>query len=208
MKTTTVQIIHYGIEVKKFCFSKEKRDYWRKKLHLEDCLVIGCIGRLCYQKNHEFLLEIFKEINKKERNAKLLIIGRGELENEIRNMIQNQQLEDKTLLMGVRDDVNELLNAMDLFLLPSRYEGLGIVFVEAQANGLRCYTSAGVVPREANVCGNVTFIPLSKPAKIWAETILSAPRGRDLNACTRVYENGYDLETASSNLKEIYLKTV
>ena len=158
-------VINNAIDVSKFRYNENKRKEIRKKFEInEKQLVIGHIGRMNYQKNPIFLVEILKEIVKKEPNAILLYIGTGEMECEIKNKICEYNLEHNVVLLGSVEDTSSYFNAMDIFLLPSLFEGLGIVLLEAQANGLVCYTSNNV-PEIVNIYNSVHYIELEKKSK-------------------------------------------
>lgn len=131
-----VTVIYNAIELEEFTFKQLKRDFLRDALDLKNNFVIGHIGRFDYQKNHLFLLDVFNETLKLTENVKLLLIGDGHLRDEIITKIKKLGIEDKVIMMGVRSDINDLLNVFDVFILPSVFEGLGTVVIEAQANGL------------------------------------------------------------------------
>ena len=122
----------------------------------------------------------------------------------MKRKVKDLDLEEKVQFLGVRDDVPDLLNVMDVFVLPSRFEGFGIVFVEAQANGLKCFASDGVVPRGTNVCGGVTFLSLSQPPSFWAQKILSADITRMKDPVPAIRKGHFDIDTEAKNLKRMY----
>lgn len=203
-----VTVINNAVDTKEFAFSPAKREQARKALGLTDEFVIGNVARLSYQKNHPFILEIFAEISKREERSRLMLIGGGELEEEVRNKIAELHLEDKVLMLGERDDIPELMQAMDVFLLPSLYEGLPIVGVEAQAAGLPCFFS-DVITSRVKVIDTVEFMSLNQTAGEWAEKILEyqAWNGRtDTSAVLK--QSGYDLETEARKLQQTYEKIV
>lgn len=203
-----VKVINNAVDTKGFAFSPAKREQARKDLGLTDEFIIGNVARLSYQKNHPFMLEIFAEISKREERSRLMLIGAGELEEEVRNKIAELHLEDKVLMLGERDDIPELMQAMDVFLLPSLYEGLPIVGVEAQAAGLPCFFADTITSR-AKVIDAVEFMSLNQTAGEWAERILKYQSwsGRtDTSAVLK--QNGYDLETEVKKLQQIYEKAV
>ncbi|MPN05710.1 putative glycosyltransferase EpsF [bioreactor metagenome] len=172
-KGQTSEIIYNAINVDKYAFSNDDRVRIRLQYDLNDKTVVGFVGRLELQKNPVFLIDIFAEIVKKEPNARLMMVGDGSLRPAVEKRISELNLEEEVLMLGERNDVNELLHAMDLFLLPSLFEGLGIVLIEAQAAGLPCITSAKVVPREAKITELVDYISLDLPARDWAAASIS-----------------------------------
>ena len=178
--------INNGVDLKKFSFNVETRDKVRNSLNLDnDELLLGHIGRFAYQKNHEFLLSIMKEIEKRNIKAKLLLVGEGPRENEIKDMVKSMSLENRIILYGTSKSVNEFMQAMDVFVLPSHFEGLPIVGVEAQAAGLPCIFS-NEITREAGLTSRVQFLPIGEHDEIkWVDAIV------ELSSLTR--ENTYRL---------------
>lgn len=137
-----VKIIHNAIDVEKFKFDEVARKKLRKEFGIKDStIVIGHVGRFVQQKNHTFLVDVFKEYHKKNPDSKLLLVGSGPLEDEIKKKVEKLGLKNSVLFLGQRDDINKLYSAMDVFCLPSLYEGLPVVGVEAQAAGLPCVFS-------------------------------------------------------------------
>lgn len=190
-------IINNAIQTKEYEYDDSVRKEIRDKLNLTGKFVIGHVGRFQYQKNHGFLVEIFKEFLQLNDNAVLMLVGQGENESIIKEKVKELNIQEKVLFMGVRSDVNRLLQAMDAFVLPSRFEGLGIVLVEAQTAGLKCYTSKDKVPSEVNITGNVEFIELNNNADEWAKKIYNGShqqgdRGQYIKS---VVDAGYDINT-------------
>ncbi len=182
----------------------KKKKELRDKYNLNNKNVIGHIGRFQPQKNQEFLVEIFSRYLKQDNNAILMLIGQGENEDKVKQRISELGINDKVMLMGVRQDVNELLQAMDVFVLPSLFEGLGMVLIEAQAAGLPCVTSKDVVPDIVNVTGNVSFVPLNNNADEWAQKIYDTlqktyERNKSIPMLT---EAGYDIARETDRFAE------
>ncbi|MCD7826403.1 MAG: glycosyltransferase [Clostridiaceae bacterium] len=199
-------LVYNGIDVKKYVFSEEKRKTIREKYCLNNLFVIGCVGRLAYQKNPLFTLDIFQKIYARDDRARLLMIGEGNMRLEIEKYIQNHHLEQKVILMGNISNVSEILNVMDVFLLPSRHEGLGIVLIEAQANGLHVFTSADTVPWEAQVTKQLHFLPLEETADYWADCILNVPRedGKVRHSLgQQVLESEYEIRKSARILERV-----
>ena len=169
-----VKIIPNAINLEKYKFNENVRNKIRKELKLEDKFVVGHIGRMAPQKNQKFLLKIFSEVKKRKNNAILLMIGDGPLKSEIEKEIDNLNLRDSVILFGVRNDVPQLLMAMDVFVLPSLFEGLGIVAIEAQASGLTCILSKEV-PKEVEI-HSCKFLSLNELNSIWADYISNTKR--------------------------------
>lgn len=201
-----VSIIKNAIDIDKFIFDKQKRKKIRKEFGLsEDEFVIGHVGRFEYQKNHRFLLETFASVVKLLPNAKLVLVGDGDLREKIENKIFKLNIQNNVILSGTREDVNNLYNLFDVFVLPSHFEGLGIVAIEAQANGLPCIVS-DVVPREAKVTENIKFLSLND-IDLWSNTIThfsTKMTNRRINR-KHISELGYDINVEAKKLQQLYL---
>ena len=203
LKGKAFKIIHNAIETEKYAYDSVTREQIREAYNLENRYVIGHIGRFQYQKNHEFLIDIFYEYLKLDSRAVLMLVGQGEEEDAIRQKVINLGIEKSVLFMGVRTDVNRLLQAMDVFLLPSRFEGLPLVLIEAQTAGLKCFASKDVITEAADLTGNVEFISLKEDADIWAGKIYSQSE-QFLNRTQYVksiIEAGYDIRTEADKFK-------
>ncbi len=200
-------IINNAIDLEKYKFNDEVRDDYRKKLDIDSNFVVGNVGRLHFQKNQEFLLEVFNEIQKSINNAKLLLIGQGEDEKKLKEKTKALGLEDKVIFMGMRYDIPNLLQAMDIFVFPSVFEGLGIVGIEAQANGLPTYASQDVIPSIIKMSDDCKFISLNKTPKEWAEIILDSKkenRKSNEEAIHTLQERGYDINLEVKKLERYF----
>ncbi len=198
-------LIKNGIRTSDYVFNKQIRKNVREKIGTGNRFVIGHIGRFSYQKNHDFLIDIFEKIYKKNSDSLLLLIGTGTLEPRIKEKVRNAGIEDNVIFYGTSDNVSELYNAMDCFVLPSHFEGLGIVAVEAQTAGL-CALCSDAVPFEAKATGLLEFMSLSESAEKWAEKILgynNSYERRDMSA--DIKKEGYDIKTSAKQLEEIYI---
>lgn len=201
------QVLINGFNVKDYIYSDNERKEIRKALNLEGCFVIGHAGRFNNTKNQAFLLEIFKEFVKVKSNAILLLVGTGPDFEKIKELVSIHPNKDKIILYGESSDMSGLYSAMDIFVFPSKYEGLGLVAVEAQISGLPCVVS-DVVPKEIVVGNNVTFISLKESASSWANTILNLSTSTekrkdfynsnqslilryDMNGCGRILDDCY-----------------
>ena len=166
--------------------------------------VIGHIGRFAEQKNHCFLIDIFCEVSKACPEARLLLLGEGTLQEEIRQRVSQYGLDDKVIFAGVKERTERYYCAMDVFVLPSLFEGLGIVNLEAQASGLSCVVS-DQVPREVDVSGRMEFLPLGDAA-VWRDSLLKykgLAHERE-NDWRDVYDAGYDVEKTAQVLTEVF----
>lgn len=186
-------------------YNPELRDKCRKEFGLENNVVIGHIGRLTAQKNTLFIIDIFNELTKIEEKAKLLLIGDGELREDMLARISQYGIEDHVLYLGRREDIKQFYNAMDCFLLPSLYEGLPVVGVEAESHGLPMFFSTEI-PEESSPCGDLgVFIGLDKSAKEWARRIIdkvTEVERKDHN--NDVKAAGFDSVTEAEKLLEYY----
>ena len=194
-------VVKNGIDLDFFQFDLQKRLDMRNQLGISDEFVIGHVGRFTKVKNHNFLLDVFVEIIK-QRKALLLLIGEGEIMDEIKVKVLNLGLQNSVRFLGVCDNVNDILQAMDCFLFPSFYEGLPFALVEAQAAGLPIYTSTNV-SSEVNITNNVTFISLEKDAKFWASEILSLEFAR-IKVNDKIIKKGYSIKDTVDFLEEVY----
>lgn len=208
MKETDVKILHNGIDVEKYCFDQDARVAIRNQYNLSDSYVIGHVGRFNNQKNHVFLIELFGEISRIIPNARLILVGDGPLREMIHKKCYELNIEDKVFFMGQRADVNKIYSAMDLFVLPSIYEGVGIALLEAQANGLTCLASDRV-PSEAQIKEKFEFLSLNCSA--WKKKIQqiyeahTPNRKQDGMHIKEAFRSThYDIESESCWLQEYY----
>ncbi len=199
-------VLSNAIDIKSFNYSLEKRKKIRNDLNISDDIIIGHVGRFHPQKNHKFLIKIFLSAISLNDKVKLLLVGGGEGINDIKKQIKALNIEDKVIFTGVRDDVNDLMQAMDVFVLPSLYEGLGIVAIEAQAAGLPCVLSEGV-PKETKVTnGLVTWKSLDDSPESWAKHILNQVSVERCNHEDEIIKAGYDIVSSSKKLEDFYIK--
>lgn len=200
-------ILNNAIETQKYAFSQNMRARYRRQFGVdENTLVIGNVARFTEEKNHMFMLNVFSELHKKQPNSKLIFVGSGPLATHIERLIAELNLQDSVIMLGVRNDVNLLLSSFDVFLFPSMFEGLGIVAIEAQANGLPCVMSENVIPTEADVgAGLCTRVSLKQNANIWAEKCLNHPLRIDSEISShKVNEAGYNIDEVTTQLQKFY----
>lgn len=199
-------IVYNALDVQKFRFKKDVRAQARNgDLGVsDDRLVVGHVGRFAYQKNHEFLLEVFAEVLKLDPEALLVLVGEGELKGEIERLVTKRHLGGHVIFTGQRDDVWRLYQAMDVFVLPSRYEGLPVVGIEAQCAGLPCLFS-DTISKEVEILPSCEFASLSAPPALWAQKIVEAAhRTPRILEPLDSFEN-YDIDGASKKLCRLYL---
>lgn len=198
-------IIKNAIDIERFKFNEEKRNLIRKELNIDESdIVIGHVGRFSSVKNHKFLIELFNEFQKDKKNSKLLLVGDGPLKNEIENQIVTFNIKDKVILVGNKKNVEDYYNAMDLFVFPSLYEGLGMVLIEAQINGLNCLTSKDAVPNEVNITNHVKFVSLDEDIKGWNK-ILNEMNIARYSELEKIEKAGYNVREECKKLERIYL---
>ncbi len=200
------QIINNAIDVTTYTYDTNKHVELRRHLGLADELVIGHVGRFNPQKNHSFLIDIFAALLKKEPNAVLLLVGGGEGMSKMQEKAQELGIAKHVRFLGVRSDVADLMQAMDVFVFPSLYEGLPVTMVEAQAAGLPCIIS-DKVPTECILTeGLVDIMPLSASPEAWAEKILAKRAIPRTDRRAEIAAHGFDITTEAVKLQEFYLK--
>ena len=200
-----VIVLNNAIDIEKFRLSNKIRMEYRRKLDVEEKFVIGCIARFTEQKNHKFLIDIFSSILSVKSNAVLLLIGDGELENQVKERAKKLELLNSIFFLGLRDDVSNILQALDLFLLPSLYEGFSVAMVEAQVSGLPIVTSTNV-SSEIDLTNNILFISLADSADSWAEQILRYVKGKShrIDNALLITNKGYNISVQAKILERIY----
>lgn len=202
-----IQILNNAIDVDAYAFDPAIRKRVRGELGLADTFAIGHIGRFTYLKNHGFLLDVFSRVTQSIPAAVLVLIGDGPLQPAMRRYARELGIGDKVRFLGTRDDVPEVMQALDVYAHPSHFEGLGLVLVEAQAAGLPCLTSQAVPP-EAKVSRNIRFIELDAAA--WEKEILNAA-GRPIDrsrAAEEVAAAGYGLKDQIRVIETLYASAV
>ncbi|OBR68424.1 hypothetical protein A7K91_21325 [Paenibacillus oryzae] len=205
---TKFKVINNGIDIKQFEFNKDVREKIRSDLELNHKFVIGHVGRFDPSKNHFFMLEVFKEICDEVDNAILLLVGDGPLRTQIEQYARDIQVYNRVIFTGSTGRVSEYYQAMDVFLFPSRYEGLGMTVVEAQSAGLRCVISDGI-PQEVVLTNLVDVVPLKHPPNIWAKIVSSYIDSINRPITYKeIKSKGYDVEDCTSYLKQYYLSLV
>ena len=201
-------VVHNAIDVQQFAFCPEIRDRLRRELGIDHKLVLGHIGNFQRVKNHQKALSVFAEIHKRRRESALVFVGTGQTMDEIKALAQDYGLEKNVLFLGMRNDVEKIVQVFDAFIFPSLSEGLGMALLEAQANGLKCFASQGVIPEETNVTGAVRFIPLTSSDSEWANIILQTNLTRDVSALEKVKNSGYDISVEVKKMQDAYLSMI
>lgn len=199
-------VLNNGIDTDRFSFSPERRAEIRRSLGLGDSLVLGHVGRFSSVKNHTFLLDIFAHLHKQHPVSKLLLVGDGECRVEIEEKAKTLGLTEDVVFAGSQSDVSPYYQAMDVFVFPSLYEGLGIVAVEAQTSGLPCVISDKVPLECAVTDGLVSVQSLENSPQEWAELILSLSVPERKGYAAQVAARGYDITGTAKWLQEFYLR--
>lgn len=203
-KKQKFKVINNGIELENFQYNKDIRTQYRKQFAIpEGQIVIGHVGRFQEQKNHRFLIDIFKEYTTMQESATLLLVGTGELQEEIKEKVKKEGLEDKVKFLNSRNDVAKLYQMMDLFLFPSFYEGLPVTLVETQASGLKALVSSKVT-KEVVYTDTIEYFDLENhTAKQWAEKICEMNLERK-NTEKQIKECPYDSKVVTRDLENWY----
>lgn len=202
-KKREFEFIPNAIDMDNFEYNENIRNEYRNKLNIDNKLVIGHVGRFNLQKNHTFLLDIFSELVKQNHNTILLLIGNGELEGEIKGRIKTLGLEKNVKMLGVRKDVNKLYQAMDIFVMPSLFEGLPLTGIEAQASKIKCFF-ADTITREVIITNNTEFLSLNVPAKLWADTIIKNSNYERKNV--KIINQDFNIKSLAKKMQERYIE--
>ena len=197
-------IIPNAINISKFLFDPEIRRKKREELNIKNEFVIGHVGRLSYQKNHKFLIRIFSEFLKQYNDAVLLLVGVGEKEEEIKKQVADLGLEQKVKFLGNRNDANELYQAMDIFVMPSFFEGVPVVGVEAQFADLPCVFS-DKVPQEVKFHSKTKFVSLNEPLQYWIDVIGKYRNVERKSITDELEKSPYNIKSAHYLLENYYL---
>lgn len=195
-------VVNNAVDCSKYIFDIEKRKELRKTLNVDDAVVVGTVGGLRIQKNYSFLIDVMKILSQTEKKYKLIIVGEGPLKENLEQKVKRNNLEENVMFLGRRSDVDELYSAMDVFVLPSIYEGLPVVGIEAQATGLQCLFSDRIT-REVGVV-NSSFLPITD-AFLWAKKI------ELLNSCvdrkktaSEIRTLGFDIACEAKKIQSFY----
>lgn len=197
------EVVNNAVEALQFSFNKEIRELKRSEFYIENNeLLIGTVGNFWSPKNHSFIIDIFIQIQKKVP-ARLILVGEGPTREAIEEKVINSGIKDKVVFTGVRADISDILQAMDIFLLPSLFEGLPVTVIEAQSAGLPCFISDHV-PSESMITDLVEQIPLSKNAEHWADRMIEVAQRPRRNTYNEIVRAGYDIEKSAKKLQDYY----
>ncbi|MGN0522546.1 MAG: glycosyltransferase family 1 protein [Eubacterium sp.] len=198
------EVYNNGIEAEKYVFSPASREKIRNEFCLNDEFVIGHIGLFSYIKNQSFLVDVFNEVNKRLPNSVLMLVGDGADRASVEQKVKDLALEKKVIFTGKRADINELLCAMDVFVLPSVFEGIPLTLIEAQASGIHCIASDSV-SKKAKITDLFESVSLEEPAEKWADAVLKYADGYERkNTLQAVIDAGYDVKATAKRLLKFY----
>lgn len=196
------EVINNGIDLKRFKFNEEKRNEIRKKLGIqENEILIGNIGRMEKQKNQKFLIDVFNDTYMQKNNVKMLIIGTGSLEEDLKQYVKTLKIDNNVIFLKNIKNVNDYMQAMDMFLLPSLYEGLGIVLIEAQMSGVYCLTTKNTVAIETKITPNIKYLILDR--KLWTDEVVNYKRN-DREVTINSLIEQFDISNEASILQKKY----
>lgn len=201
-------MIRNAIDTERFSSNAEIRNEYRRMLNLCDQFVIGHIGNFTKVKNHLFLINVFSYVVKQKPKSKLILIGEGKLMESIKEKVKELGLENNVLFLGLRKDVDKLIQAFDCFILPSIYEGLPVVAIEAQTAGKNCFLSDSIT-KDVKITDLITFLSIRNTPQYWAEKIVDSYNNGNkkiTNYKGQVIECGYDISVESKKLQEYYIK--
>ena len=197
------EIINNGIDLEKFKYDKLVRKKIRDELNIkEGDILLGHVGRFTKVKNHEFLVDLFYKVHKLDSRYKLILIGTGPLEESIKEKVAKLGINESVFFMGYKENTNEYFQAIDVFLLPSLYEGLGIVLIEAQASGLTCIATKYTIPKLVKINENFYFESLD--LECWKKRILNLKLKRIIST-KNIKDNGFDIVDVTSKLSNFYI---
>jgi len=199
VKQGKVRLIQNAVDTSRFFPDTAAGKRIRKEFKLENRFIIGHIGRFAYQKNHELLVRVFAEVYKKNPNATLILVGTGELEAEVRSLVKELGIEQAVIFTGIRRDIPDFLNAFDVFFLPSRYEGLPVVGMEAQAAGLPCLMSDAIT-KDTAVTPLVEFFPLTAAVGDWADKLLTYENREKRTYPDLLRNSGFEIKQEAEKL--------
>lgn len=198
-------VLNNAIDVQRFTYNEIIREKLRKENNLENCFVLGNVARMSKSKNHKFLLNIFKEILKIEKKSKLLLIGDGPLKDELIKEAKELKIYDNVIFYGVSDKINELLQAMDVFVLPSLFEGVPLSVIEAAGSGIK-YVISDNIDSHLKTNENELKVSLRESAADWAEKIIKfSKKYNRTNQTELLRSSGFDIVEESEKLKKIYI---
>ncbi len=201
IRSSKYRLVNNAIDLNKFAFDETVRNQYRNQLHLDNNTVILNVGRFHFQKNQLYLIDIFEEYQKRNKDSLLIITGMGEDEQKLRKYVEDKSLTDKVIFLIERSDVNNILMASDIFVFPSLFEGFPLTLVEAQASGIPILCSSSITEK-VKMSNNISFISINEPASTWADAIerTNTTRQSEQNIIT-IRRNGFDIDTEAKKIE-------
>lgn len=197
-----VVVVKNSIDFDRFKYDEAVDKNIRKELGIESKFVIGNVGRLHFQKNQLFLLDVFKKVQEKDQNSILLLVGEGEDREKIENRVKELKLQESVKLVGAIDNVPSVMNAMDVFVFPSVFEGLGLALIEAEAVGLPIVAASDDIPHEVKMSSNFTFISLKESLDAWVKEIFKYKNCSKTDNTRTLQDNGYDIKIEAKKIQK------
>ncbi|TDL78993.1 glycosyltransferase [Peribacillus frigoritolerans] len=193
-------LMNNAIDVDKFSYNFEIRQYYREKYKFGDEKVLLHVGRFSDEKNHLFMINIIEQLSKRSDNYILLLAGNGPLEGIIKKCVKDKGLTNKVIFLGVRNDISELMNAADIFLLPSKHEGFPVTLVEAQSTGMIVFAS-NKITKETAITDLINYLPIEKEDP-WVEEIVKSKIEMRNSRRTDVEKGGYSIEVQAQQYQK------
>ncbi len=198
------RIMNNAIDAEKFVYNPEISKKYKKENGLENQLIIGHIGNFTEPKNHTYLLKIFQKIHQKKADCRLVLIGDGPLRKTIESEAKQRSIDDKIHFLGLRSDIANLCQMLDIFVFPSLYEGLPVTLIEAQAAGLKIFAS-DTITNEVHITDNISFLSIKDDPSVWADKILKNQSYKRTNTFDQIKKHGYDIKSGVKAFEDFYV---
>lgn len=202
------KVVLNGIDMKKYTYSEETETIVRKELEIDnDTIVLGHVGRFSPVKNHDFLIDLFYEFWKENKNSKLLLVGDGELREEIQKKIENLGIESSVIITGVRMDVEKIMQVIDVFIFPSFYEGFPLALIEAQAIGIPCLVSDNIT-KQAQITNLINYLDLNSSFQEWIRCIKTTKIKSKKKETINLISSEFDINSTIKEMEKIYANKI
>ncbi len=198
------EIMNNAIDAEKFIFNSKISEEYKKELNLEDELVLGHIGNFTDPKNHTYLLKVFQKVLQKKEDSSLVLIGDGPLRKSIESEAKSLSIDHKVHFLGLRTDIANLCQMLDIFVFPSLYEGLPVTLIEAQAAGLKIFAS-DTITNEVHITEDITFLSIVDAPMVWADEILKQHSYKRTDNFDALKKHGYDIKSGVKAFEDFYL---
>ncbi|WP_047414401.1 glycosyltransferase family 1 protein [Cellulophaga sp. Hel_I_12] len=205
--TTAFYVMNNAIDARSFIYDEQKAQSLRKEFQLENKIVLGHIGRFTHQKNHEYLLKIFAELNKKNEPYVLALIGDGPLQSKIKEEAKKLGISDRVHFLGLRTDIPNIVQMLDVFVFPSFYEGLPVTLIEAQAAGLQIIAS-DTITKEVQLTPDIQFASIAEAPEVWANKIIALGKNIKKNNFEAIVAGNYDIISNTKEIQKFYLNQI